>query len=118
MTISPPKLNVLIDDDERAVLTDFGLSIILGGFTNLSVTYSDAKSGGALAWAAPELFLDPPADGQGPNPSTSSDVYSFACLMYLVRDLPLVLLWFSFSLDFYWIGTEHYLLCKGWLQAF
>jgi serine/threonine protein kinase len=77
-------LNVLIDDDERAVLTDFGLSIILGGFTNLSVTYSDAKSGGALAWAAPELFLDPPADGQGPNPSTSSDVYSFACLMYLI----------------------------------
>ncbi|KAG1854806.1 kinase-like domain-containing protein, partial [Suillus subalutaceus] len=82
-------LNVLIDDDERAVLTDFGLSVILGGFTNLSVTYSDTKIG-AQAWAAPELLFDPP-DGKGPNPSPSSDVYSFACLMYL----------FSFSSDFY-----------------
>lgn len=74
--------NVLIDDDERAVLTDFGLSVILGGFTNLSVTYSDAKIG-AQAWAAPELFFDPP-DGKGPNPSPPSDVYSFACIMYLI----------------------------------
>lgn len=77
-------LNVLIDDDERAVLTDFGLSVILGGFTNLSVTYTDAKIGGALAWAAPELFPDHQADSKGPNPSPSSDVYSFACLMYLI----------------------------------
>ncbi|KAG1819810.1 kinase-like domain-containing protein [Suillus subaureus] len=77
-------LNVLIDDNERAVLTDFGLSVILGGFTNLSVTYTDAKIGGALAWAAPELFPDHQADSKGPNPSPSSDVYSFACLMYLI----------------------------------
>lgn len=74
--------NVLIDDDEKAVLTDFGLSIILGGFTNLSVTNTDAKIG-TLAWAAPELCPDPP-DSKAPNPSTQSDVYSFACLMYLI----------------------------------
>ncbi|KAG1749534.1 kinase-like domain-containing protein [Suillus lakei] len=75
-------LNVLVDDDETAVLTDFGLSIILGGFTNLSVTYTDAKIG-TLAWAAPELFPDPPGS-KGPSPSPPSDVYSFACLMYLI----------------------------------
>ncbi|KAG1865395.1 kinase-like domain-containing protein [Suillus subluteus] len=79
--------NVLIDDNERAVLTDFGLSVILGGFTNLSITYSDAKIA-AGAWAAPELFLDTP-DSKGPNPSPSSDVYSFACLMYLIFKGPL-----------------------------
>lgn len=74
--------NVLINDDERAVLTDFGLSIILGGFTNLSVTYTNAKAG-ALAWAAPELFPDTPDDKES-NPSPQSDVYSFACLMYFI----------------------------------
>ncbi|KAG1800663.1 kinase-like domain-containing protein [Suillus variegatus] len=74
--------NVLIDDDERAVLTDFGLSIILGGFTNLSVTYTDAQMG-TEAWAAPELFSDS-HDSRGHNPSLPSDVYSFACLMYLI----------------------------------
>lgn len=74
--------NVLIDDDEKAVLTDFGLSIILGGFTNLSVTYTDARTG-SPGWAAPELFPDPPCS-KGPNPSSQSDVYSFACLMYMI----------------------------------
>lgn len=75
-------LNVLIDDDEKAVLTDFGLSVILGGYTNLSVTYTDAKTG-SLVWAAPELLLDPTCT-KGPDPSPPSDVYSFACLMYMI----------------------------------
>ncbi|KAG2748279.1 kinase-like protein [Suillus brevipes Sb2] len=74
--------NVLIDDDEKAVLTDFGLSVILGGFTNLSVTYTDAKTGSPV-WAAPELLLDPTCT-KGPDPSPPSDVYSFACLMYMI----------------------------------
>ncbi|KAJ8586216.1 kinase-like protein, partial [Rhizopogon salebrosus TDB-379] len=71
-------LNVLINNEGRAMLTDFGLSVILGGFTNLSYVYTDAKPG-AAAWAAPELFnLD------APQPSKQSDVYSFAYLMYLI----------------------------------
>lgn len=74
--------NVLIDDNEKAVLIDFGLSVILGGFTNLSVTYTNAKTG-SPGWAAPELFPDPPCS-KGPIPSPPSDVYSFACLMYLI----------------------------------
>lgn len=74
--------NVLIDDDERAVLTDFGLSIILGGFTELSATYNDVKIG-TLGWAAPELIPDSP-DSRGQNSTLPSDVYSFACLMYLI----------------------------------
>ncbi|KAG1769000.1 kinase-like domain-containing protein [Suillus occidentalis] len=74
--------NVLIDDGEKAVLTDFGLSVILGGFTNLSVTYTDAKTG-SPGWAAPELFPDAPCS-KGPSPSPQSDVYSFACLMHMI----------------------------------
>ncbi|KAG2131271.1 kinase-like domain-containing protein, partial [Suillus bovinus] len=76
-------LNVLIDDDERAVLTDFGLSVILGGFNNLSVTYTDVKIG-ALAWAAPELLSDSTDGVEQQNPTIPSDVYSFAWLMYLI----------------------------------
>ncbi|OJA17908.1 hypothetical protein AZE42_09200 [Rhizopogon vesiculosus] len=82
-------LNVLIDNERRAVLTDFGLSVILGGFANLSCTYTEGKPGTA-AWAAPELFIDDASlsdeskDVQSPSPSKESDVYSFACLMYLI----------------------------------
>jgi serine/threonine protein kinase len=65
------------------VLTDFGLSVILGGFTNVSCRYSDGKTG-AIAWAAPELLGYP-----SPQPSTESDTYSFACIMYLVRNMVL-----------------------------
>lgn len=48
----------------------------------MSVTYTDAKIG-AVAWAAPELFSDS-HDSRGQDPSLPSDVYSFACLMYLI----------------------------------
>ncbi|KAJ8586219.1 kinase-like protein [Rhizopogon salebrosus TDB-379] len=77
--------NVLINNEGRAVLTDFGLSIILGGFTNVSCIYTDGKTG-MVAWAAPELFIDDASltkDVESPQASTKSDVYSFACLMYL-----------------------------------
>ncbi|OJA19894.1 hypothetical protein AZE42_07020 [Rhizopogon vesiculosus] len=49
--------NVLIDNEGNAVLTDFGLSVILGGFADVSCIYTEAKSGTA-AWAAPEFFID------------------------------------------------------------
>jgi serine/threonine protein kinase len=84
-----PKFNVLINNEGRAVLTDFGLSIILGGFTNVSCIYTDGKTG-MVAWAAPELFIDDASlakDVESPQASTKSDVYSFACLMYLVRGM-------------------------------
>jgi len=71
--------NVLINHEGRAMLTDFGLSVILGGFTNLSCAYPDAKVG-APAWVAPELVN---LDGFL-RPSKQSDVYSFAYLMYLI----------------------------------
>ncbi|OAX32966.1 kinase-like protein [Rhizopogon vinicolor AM-OR11-026] len=82
-------LNVLIDNEGRAVLTDFGLSVILGGFASVSCTYTEGKPG-TVAWAAPELFIDGASlindskDVLSPSPSKESDVYSFACLMYLI----------------------------------
>ncbi|KAG1731178.1 kinase-like domain-containing protein [Suillus paluster] len=79
--------NVLIDDEGRAVLTDFGLSVILGGVPNLSCTYTDAKPG-TIAWAAPELLLDETSPSgkevQSESPGPESDMYSFAYLMYLI----------------------------------
>ena len=44
----PSQANILIDDDRRARLADFGLSTITLGST--------ASSGGTLRWAAPEIL--------------------------------------------------------------
>ncbi|KAG2126835.1 kinase-like domain-containing protein [Suillus clintonianus] len=81
--------NVLINDEGRALLTDFGLSVILGILPDLSCAYTDAKAG-TLAWAAPELVLfdesstSSSKDEQSPPVRVENDMYSFACLMYLI----------------------------------
>jgi serine/threonine protein kinase len=65
--------NVLITDDCRAVLTDFGLSktaTTISGMTNTKSSFG----GGTLAWTAPEIF----ASKRGMSQYTvKSDVYSY-----------------------------------------
>ena len=71
--------NVLITDDHRAVLTDFGLSktaTTISGMTNTKSSFG----GGTLAWTAPEIF----ASKRGASQYTvKSDVYSFGKSYYL-----------------------------------
>ncbi|KAJ6579471.1 kinase-like domain-containing protein, partial [Mycena vulgaris] len=69
--------NVLIDEQSRACLTDFGLSFL-----------SDASAGnspgrvGSLRWMAPEL-IDPSSFGCSEfSPTQASDVYAFGCVCY------------------------------------
>ncbi|KAF9238135.1 kinase-like domain-containing protein, partial [Melanogaster broomeanus] len=82
--------NVLIDDNGRACIADFGLSVLLtelGG----STFATSIQAGGTLRWAAPENFyLDLQFSGDREDvpkvyPTTRSDIYSFGRVMLQVR---------------------------------
>jgi len=63
--------NVVVSDDGRALITDFGLSFVLA-------TTTVTSSGGTIRFMAPEIVVE---DSQ---PTASSDIWSFACLCYEV----------------------------------
>jgi len=67
--------NVLVDDNERAVITDFGLSTIMDGYRT-GQTSSSFVSGGTLRFKAPELVF---YDGEIPIRTIESDVWAFGC---------------------------------------
>jgi serine/threonine protein kinase len=67
--------NVLLDGDNRAVLTDFGLSSKLVDQGHTYLQRSCAQPG-AVRYAAPELLCS----NEPIQPDTRSDVYSFGCL--------------------------------------
>ncbi|KAJ6553687.1 kinase-like domain-containing protein [Mycena vulgaris] len=76
-------VNILLDASNKAVLSDFGLSIIMSEFAGTSFMTTTLECGGALRWAAPELI----PDGDTPHKftmSTTTDVYSFGGVMYHV----------------------------------
>jgi serine/threonine protein kinase len=67
---------VLIDDDCRALLTDFGLSKTEGAISTSSTTKS-LFHGGTLAWTAPELFNAVRGQTCTQLFTAKSDVYSY-----------------------------------------
>ncbi|KAK0451272.1 kinase-like domain-containing protein, partial [Desarmillaria tabescens] len=71
--------NILITDDQRAVIADFGLSFVMGVTT--FTTLSSPHKGGAVRWQAPEVL------NGSPN-SLSTDVYSLACVYFEVHIFP------------------------------
>ncbi|KIJ08346.1 hypothetical protein PAXINDRAFT_172969 [Paxillus involutus ATCC 200175] len=74
--------NVLIDDNGRACLTDFGLSLIIRDFVGTS--YLKSSVCGSVRYADPELVRQVHADAGVVYPTKSSDVYSFGGLMLYV----------------------------------
>lgn len=68
--------NVLLDADLHVKLADFGLSTFLGGSKSRA---GSGKSGGTLAYLAPELLTN-----VNRKASMASDVYSFGILMWEV----------------------------------
>ncbi|KAG1751385.1 kinase-like domain-containing protein [Suillus paluster] len=83
--------NIILDDSERALLIDFGLSNVLGGMVGSCLSLSAARPG-AVRFAAPELLgmgeqtSRPTGDGipvedQLPMPDMPSDIYSLGCVM-------------------------------------
>ncbi|KIK50356.1 hypothetical protein GYMLUDRAFT_461935 [Collybiopsis luxurians FD-317 M1] len=67
--------NILVTDDYRCCLADFGLAIVTTDSQSWSITTSDANSKGSMRWMAPEYIN---STGSFPN-HTSRDVYAYAC---------------------------------------
>jgi serine/threonine protein kinase len=77
------QVNILITDERRACLADFGLATTSESqVLNLS-SFSAVRLGGTLRWTAPELL-----DSTQNNNSTKSDIFAFACVCYEVRLAP------------------------------
>lgn len=71
--------NVLLNDEKRAVLTDFGLSSMLGDITGFSYLERSCAQPGAIRYSTPELLILGESDASI-RPDIRSDVYSFGCL--------------------------------------
>ena len=80
-TDSSPQSNILIDSSGRALLSDFGLSVILAELEGAS--YLTSSMGGTIRYAAPEIYAFQ-EDSTNVRVSTRSDVYSFGSVMYQV----------------------------------
>lgn len=65
--------NILISDEGRYMITDFGISARIRSTLNRSAA---EMSGGTLAYMGPERF------GQNPQPIMASDVWSLGAMMY------------------------------------
>lgn len=73
--------NVLISDDGKIYLADFGLSMILAESQNS--TFSSCHPGN-MRWMAPEMFAVP-EEGKVIMPTKAADIYSYGCIMLQVR---------------------------------
>ena len=77
------KSNVLINDQGKACLCDFGLATVVGEFMD---TTNSSVLGGAVRWAAPEVYDIPDQnDPRVVGPTMSSDIYSFGSLALEVK---------------------------------
>ena len=67
------KVNVLISDEGHALISDFGLSQIIGSSFNMTAS---SPCGGSVNWMAPEI-LKPPDEEDAPLMTVRSDVWAF-----------------------------------------
>ena len=72
---------MLIDEEQNARISDFGLACTVGrlqpGLSYLQRLSSSTNNPGAARWAAPEQL-------SGSKPHPSGDIYSFGCMMFEV----------------------------------
>jgi serine/threonine protein kinase len=74
--LTPRQLNVLVDNFDRARITDFGLATVTQNLDSARSTHP--QRGHTVRWAAPEILDD------GPH-SKEADVFAFAMVMIEVR---------------------------------
>ncbi|KDQ49385.1 hypothetical protein JAAARDRAFT_42951 [Jaapia argillacea MUCL 33604] len=82
--------NILIDNDGKALITDFGLSKVMEDFCE-SHHIATSFFGGSTRWMAPEIVLALIEDEDVPPPiTTHSDVYAFGsvCLEIATDQVP------------------------------
>jgi len=89
------QVNVLVTDKHRACLADFGLSTASDSQVLNITSLSTKHAGGTLRWTSPEIF-----EGEQSINTSSSDVYSFACVSYEVFCVLVGALSLSHSIDF------------------
>ena len=70
-------MNVLIDDNIRAVLCDFGLSRMKADATSRTARHGGGNVTGSRNWMAPERIV-------GGSPKTPSDIYAFGMTIFEV----------------------------------
>jgi serine/threonine protein kinase len=77
---------VLIDDEGRACLVDFGLSAV-GGRTR-TLIHTRGKVAGAYGWMAPEFFEDNEdneVEGYSLRKTMAGDIFAFGRILLAVR---------------------------------
>jgi len=81
--------NILVDENGSAIITDFGLSKVLGDMTDSANMAGTSLFAGSTRWMAPELIAALVEDFR-PTITTFSDVYAFAsiCLEIASGQLP------------------------------
>jgi serine/threonine protein kinase len=82
--MSSCKTNVLIDDDGKASLADFGLSGTFKKVAGMTYLAKLTCHPGALRWAAPELLSGEESTALA---TTQSDMYSFGNIMLARSEL-------------------------------
>ena len=75
--------NILITNEHKACLSDFGLSSIIAEVHGTS--YRSSSIGGALRWCAPQLYSNTITVAQkAPTIGMLCDIYSFGSVMLQV----------------------------------
>lgn len=77
-------MNILITNEGKACLCDFGLSNLMLEFHD--PTFYTSTIGANARWAAPEIYRIT-NDETAPTATTKSDVYSFGCILLEVCPL-------------------------------
>ena len=96
----PSKINILVTDDCRCCLADFGLAITVESH---SAAGTSSTIRGTPHWQAPELMK--PTDPRFQNAiKEARDIYAFACTVYEVYFLDIVnhINLNSLMADLYW----------------
>ena len=81
MTTIYSKANVLVDSKGHAVVSDYGLALILD-----SSEFTSIKTAGTCRWTAPEI-MNPPNNEDVPLPqlTVKSDIFSYAMTVFEVH---------------------------------